>query len=504
MIRKLLTLLALLVPAIAHAEWHEASSDHFVVYSDDSPERITRFTEKLERFDRTLRYLTKVPGGSIGPANRVTVYVVDGTTSIQRLSGRRNVAGFYIPRAGGSVAFVPRRGGSGKFDLDAEEVLFHEYTHHFMLSNFADAAFPKWFVEGFAEFFATVQMRPDGAIWVGTPPLYRAYAFAHGTPVSVARLVGGDADDSDEAIYAQGWLLTHMLHFDRTRKGQLGAYMDAINEGRSPKQAAEAFGDARQLERDLGRYMRDKLSYVSIPATAVPVATVRVRPLTRGEAAVMDVRIRSKRGVNRKAALALLPAARRAAAPFPADPAAQVALAEAEYDAGNYPLAEAAARRTIAADPKSVDGHVYLGMARMAQAAAGKVTDAKTWRDIRQSFLAANAIDTEDPEPLMLFYNSFHAAGQEPTDNAMDALIRAHQLGPQDTGLRMTTAAMLMRDDRGPAARQMLAPIAYAPHGGGIALAATALIAAFDSGGAKAAVALMDQQGDAAESDSGE
>lgn len=497
MIRKLLALLALAWTGQAHAEWHEATSNHFIVYSNDDADDVAKFTEKLERFDRTLRFLTRQPEVPIDPANRVTVFQVDDISAIRRLSGSSNVAGFYIPRAGGSVAFVPRRSGNGKYDLGAEQVLFHEYAHHFMLSNYADAAFPKWFVEGFAEFFATVQMRPKGEIWVGTPPMYRTYAFAHGTPVTATRLVSGAADDSDEAIYAQGWLLTHMMHFATERRGQLDRYVASINSGKSPKVAAEAFGDGRQLDRDMDHYLRTRLRYAVVPADKVPPATVRVRALTPGEAAVMNIRVRSKRGVDRKMALALLPLVRRAAAPFPHDAAAQVALAEAEYDAGNFALAADAARRTIAADPKLADGHVYLGMAMMAQATAEKVTDATRWRDIRRSFLAANAIANDDPEPLQLYYQSFLAAKQEPTANARDALLRAHQLGPQDIGLRMRTAAMLMRDKRGADARRMLTPVAYSPHGGGTALAASAVIAAYDAGGTEAAIALMDRTPDA-------
>ncbi len=490
MIRGIVAGLLALWPVAAHAEWHEASSDHFTVYADDSPTNVSRFAERLERFDAVLRMLTKMPATPIAPANRVTVYVVGDMSSIARLSGSGSVAGFYIPRAGGSVAFVPKTGGGGgDGDLDEEQVLFHEYTHHFMLSNWAEAAFPAWFVEGFAEFFAPTRMRRDGTIEVARPPLYRAYAFANGLPVPAGALLTGDPAKLDaEAIYGEGWLLTHMLLVDPKRRGQLERYMTAIAGGQPPAKAAEALGDLRQLDRDLRAYIRSGIRYSIIPPGTVPAATVRVRALTPGEAAVMKVRIRSKRGVDRKAALALLPLAQRAAAPFPRDPAAQVALAEAEYDAGNFAAAEAAARRAVAANPKSVDGHVYIGMARMAAAATAKDTDPARWRDIRRAFLAANAIENDDPEPLTLFYRSFAAAGQTPTANARDALLRAHTLAPQDRDLRMAAAQVLLETDRGPAARRMLGPVAFSPHGGAAATFAAGIIATLDKDGAAAAL----------------
>ncbi|MEP9401461.1 hypothetical protein [Sphingomonas sp. VNH70] len=491
MIRKLLAVLVAAMPVSAHAAWHEARSNHFIVYSDDDAADVARFAERLERFDRVLRFLTKVPNTPIAPANRVTVYVTGDTSSIARLSGSSNVAGFYIPRAGGSVAFVPKRTGEG---IDGEEVLFHEYTHHFMLSNWSDTAFPAWYVEGFAEFFATTRMRADGTIEIARPPMYRIGSFANGLPVSARELLTSAPSKIDaQGLYAGGWLLTHMLLLDPARRGQLDRFMGAMAAGTPAEQAAtQALGDLRQLDRDMGRYVRTGLRYSILPASAIPPAKVEVRALTPAEAATMAVRIRSKRGVDRAAALALLPAARRAAAPYPNDPAAQVVLAEAEYDAGNYAAAEGAARRAVAADPKSVDGHVYIGMAQMAQARAARDTDPEHWRAIRRSFIAANKLENDDPEPLMLFYQSYLDNGQTPNANARDALLRAHTLGPQDRGLRMQAARVLLETDRAADARRVLGPVAYAPHGGPSAIFAADLIAAIDGGGTKAALQRWD------------
>ena len=52
------------------------------------------------------------------------------------------VAGFYAARDEDIFA-VALRGGMG------DDVLLHEYAHHFMMQNFA-STYPAWFVEGFA------------------------------------------------------------------------------------------------------------------------------------------------------------------------------------------------------------------------------------------------------------------------------------------------------------------------------------------------------------------
>ncbi|KQN39369.1 hypothetical protein ASG37_07280 [Sphingomonas sp. Leaf407] len=490
MIRALAAALLTLWPVAAQAEWQEASSDHFTVYSDDKPANVARFAERLERFDKTLRMLTSIPATPVSPANRVTVYVVNDTSTVAKLSGSANVAGFYIPRAGGSLAIVPKSAGQSADDLSEEQVLFHEYTHHFMLSNWADGAFPAWFVEGFAEFFAPTRIRANDSIEVARPPMYRGYAFANGLPVSAQTLLTGDPKKVDvDAIYAEGWLLTHLLLTDPKRRGQLDGYMAAINAGKTGAQAAAAFGDLTALNRDLRTHLTSGLKYRIIPPGTVPQAKVTVRALGPGEAATMKARIRSKRGVDAKEAQVVLALAQRAAAYYPNDPAAQVVLAEAEYDAGNHGAAEAAARRAVAADPKSVDGHVYIGMARMAAAQVASSQDAAQWRDIRRSFLAANTIENDDPEPLMLFYRSFAAAGREPSANAREALARAQSLAPQDRSLRMETAMMLLETNKPAEAKRMLGPVAYSPHGGEMATLAATVIKAIDDAGATGALA---------------
>ncbi|WP_230635568.1 tetratricopeptide repeat protein [Sphingomonas sp. Leaf4] len=491
MIRMGLAVLLALWPVAARAEWHEARSDHFIVYADDPAADVARYAERLERFDKVLRQLTKMPSEPIAVPNRVNVYVTGDLSTISKLVGQRNVAGFYIPRAAGSVAFVPEHGGNGGTNgIDSQQVLFHEYTHHFMLSNWAEAAFPVWFVEGFAEFFAPTRLRDDGSVEVARPPMYRARQFQTGMPVSATMLLTGDTTTIDRgALYAGGWALTHMLLLDPTRRGQLDRFMRAIVSGQSAAKAAESFGDLKQLDRDLSRYVRSGLRYSIMPAGAVPKADVSVRALTPAEAAMMPVRIRSKRGTDRTQALALLPLARRAAAPYPNDAAAQALLAEVEFHAGNFPIAEAAAARAIAADPKSIDGHILLGRARMVQARAARDAAPERWRSIRRSFLAANTIENDDPEPLLLYYQTYQVPGQTPTANARDALLRAHLLAPQDRGLRMQAARVLLETDRADEARRVLGPVAYSPHGGRSGVLAQQLIAAIDAGGAKAALA---------------
>ena len=508
--------LALLVAAAAaptEAKWREASSSHFVIYSEQNEKTLREFATKLERYDSAMRLLRNLPDEPVGPANRVTVYVVDNIAAVRKLAGERGsnngfgIAGFYIPRASGSLAITPRAaGGSGPNDLSAQIVLLHEYAHHFMMDNLP-AAFPGWFVEGYAEFMASAIFEKDGSVGMGAPAQHRAYGLLSNTPLPLEKLLASSdhklTDAQQELVYGRGWLLTHYLTFEPSRAGQLNAYLARINEGESNIDAAKAaFGDLKKLDRELNSYLKRRtMNYWKLPPDKLKTGEIAVRELTPAEEAIMDVKIRSKRGVNPAEAKALLPLARKAAAPFPNDPAAQNMLAEAEYDAGNYKEAEAAADRALAANPKSIDALIYKGRAKLALAEASAGSDAAA-KEARKWFVAANKLDPDDPEPLILFYQSFVFGGSAPTANAAMGLKEALALAPYDQGLRMMVAHQYLTEGKGEEARETLIPIAYNPHGGAMAEAARAIMAKIRSGGTKVALEASEAAAAAAEGES--
>ena len=469
--RRLLVALAALIATPATAEWREASSEHFVIYADSNEPWLRGFADRLERYDAALRYLRSMATPPGAASNRLTIYVVPGTDAVARLCGAgcANVAGFYVPRAGGSIAFTPRATGSFDDTFNADIVLFHEYAHHLMLENFA-AAYPRWFVEGFAEFNSTAKVLPDGGVQIGKAAQHRAYALVAATLLPIATLLDGSkvalTGEQTDVFYGRAWVLTHMLTFDPARAGQLSTYLTLINQGKSSVAAAEsAFGDLRKLSHDMDLYVkRPTLSALTIAAARIKVAPITIRPLGPGEAATMAVRMRSDRGVSREAAGILVREARNRAAAFPGDAAAQAVLAEAEYDAGDDMACEAAADRALAADAKNRDALLYKGQARLRRAAIAKATDPKVWREARSWLVKANRLDPDAAEPLLLYYTSFQAAGERPSDSAVDGLYRAFELSPHDAGLRLLLVQRMLLDDKPKQARTLLLPLAYDPH----------------------------------------
>ena len=490
----------------AHAAWQEAKSKHFIIYANDDPERLRTFAERLERFDQAVRYVRGMDDPPLTDSNRLRVYTLRSGGAVAKLAGMASARGFYHARASGAVAFVPRNEGSNFdiWDLDTEAIFFHEYAHHLQL-QYAAIAIPEWVVEGFAEFYATAKINKDGSVLIGSPPMYRAWSLFNGTGLTIEQMVGGTYGKLNDAqrdlLYGRGWLLTHYLSFNKSRSGQLNRYIDGIQKGMSATESARAaLGDLKTLNRELERYKSSDLVGVRVDAAKLSVGPIAVRPLNPAEAAIMDVHIRSTRGVDAKTAPGVAADARKAAAPYPNDPFVQAALAEAEYDAGNYPAAAAAADRALAANPANVHALIYKGRAEMALGA--EHPDKADWLKVRSWFVKANKADTENAEPLMLFFQSYAAAGLRPTKNAIDGLLYAVMLAPQDYGLRMNAVHQLLIDERIGEAKDLFAPLAFQPHATPEWREATAKIMdAISAGDGKAALRLMDGSEKLAESE---
>lgn len=459
----------------ARAEWREAKSRHFIIYSDGTLEELREFATKVETFDRAVRFIRKMEDPPLGDHGRLTIYVLRDAAAVARMYGKggENVAGFYYPRATGSVAFVNRQRNTDvseeyrQFLLNADIVFFHEYFHHLMLSD-TSAALPRWMVEGFAEFFSTSTIERDGSMLFGRAANHRSAELFGRHEVTLEAILGDSFgklnDEATADLYARSWLLTHYLYSGSARPGQLSRYLTGIQAGKPAIEAArEAFGDLKLLDRELDKYVEGRnLTAYRLAASQLHIDAIEVRTMTAAESEIMPVRIRSDRGVDQKSALEVVKLARAVAAKYPNDVFVQGTLAETEHDAGDYAATIAAADRALAVNPKDVQALIYKGRALMAQGRDHpKDTD---WAKVRSWFVRANRLEPEFAEPLMLYHASFGAEGVQAPETAMQGLLYAVALAPGDEGLRMSAVFELIERNRLPEAQTIFVPIAYNPH----------------------------------------
>jgi len=473
-------LAALLAGATASAapsgNWQAAESAHFIIYSRNSPERIEKLASDLESYDKLMRMASGTRDED--SVVKVRIYEVEDTSDIQRALGVSNtgIAGFYDSNVLGPFLVTPRTiDFETTADFTPSLVLHHEYAHHFMLQYFP-AIYPDWYVEGFAELIGSSKRMHDGRIGYGMPATHRGqYIAENWVPVSDL-LLKEKVTYLD--TYAEGWVLTHFFTFTPERTKQFRAYLNALAAGQSLKDAALVFGNLNDLNRDARKYlMAGSFSYRPVKVDIPQPAVRKSRLLSAGEAALIPeviafndsslggIRKPGERERQRVRREALLQSVRDKAAAYLSDPFAIYFLAEAENAAGNYPAAEAATDRLLAIQPDQVRALARKSMllSRRASKLDGAARTAMAGQ-ARAMAVRANKIATDDPLPLLAYYESYRLPGEKAPEAAIEGLMQAVSTLPRDDGVRLTLVNELESDGRYEEAVGWIMPIANDPH----------------------------------------
>lgn len=459
----------MLVASPARAEWLKAESERFIVYGDGNPRQLIAFTEKLETFDRLLRWRMGLPIDE-APPRKLPIYLVDGP-GLRRISPTvgDNVAGFYAAREEDIFA-VALRGGMG------DDVLLHEYAHHFMMQN-VPFAYPAWFIEGFAEYFMTADIN-ETRILIGKPNEARG-SWLRGTSwIAMNDLLAkrsGEVRRRNQTYYPLAWLLTHWFMGNDARFEQLRAYLLDVGAGGNAIEAMpRATGMTNgELRRELRGYM-GRIPYMEIQ-NFFPRAQVTVTPLP---ASSRDFLLLNQRltGVPTSHSASTLAEVRRLAARHPDDPAAMLALGHAEMHLGDRDAGEAVLRRLIAAHPGHVEGHQYLARSLLERAAEDGA-DVRALKSEAQRLLGrAFQLDDANYRTFMLLAETREGAPGYPSENDILTRELALQLAPQLDKARIDMARTWLAAGRPEEAIRTIEILANDPHGGDDAKAAQALL----------------------------
>ena len=486
----------------ALSKWKLAESDHFQIFGEGDEKYLSKLSGRLE----AVHYLLKLATGMEEPADqkivKVKVFVVDGISDVRRLIGNpdSNAAGYYDPQLAGPISVIPKSTGSdGTFS--GELILFHEYTHHFML-QYQAAAYPAWYVEGFAEIASTVSFEREGAITFGKAAKHREGELRYTKRYPAAKMVDGrfvkEKPNAEGWGYGDAWALTHYLTFSDKRRGQLAAYLRAINAGQNFAEASKVFGDLNALTRELNIYIEGgSFPYKAPPLPPEVEKAPTINPLTVVEADFLEDHIvmerlaristreeyeawskmREKQGRPLKkdfeAYLKEETEARdnwmkeldRRVARFANDPYAWTVKAHAECMAKKYSACLSSADRALGL--KSDDWRAQL---RKAQALVGLASQADDGarvalaKDGRKWALQANKNNPTAHEPLLVYYESFGAERKMVPANAIDSLNQVVETIPQINETRLMLGRELIARKQIPAARKVLQPLAFSPH----------------------------------------
>ena len=450
----------------AHAEWHEATSEHFIVATGGSERDAIRLSQRLEAVHWMLTLITGVTPQT--NTQRVQIYLVDSLTNVRAAYGpgadARDVAGYYHADATGAVAVVPR--GEGDFSTT---ILFHEYAHHFML-QYLDANFPPWLVEGFAEFVSTASFEREGHISIGKAATHRQYEIAEGewTPTERMFALPNRADRrAGAASYGQYWLTTHYFLMNDERRVELNRFINALNRGVELQQAYGLFdGGIAALDNELRRYSHQRSfdgRLAQLPANVMASPVMRImRP---GEAAMVPLALQARRNLDENERRALLIQAAALSAQYPDDPAVSLLEARIAFDSRDWPAAEAASARALAIDPANGRAQIWHGWATLQRLAANDApVQTSAASPARAEIIRGQNRNPDDPLGLIAFYDSFGLTRTMTPEIAYTGILRAVELLPQEDGVRMTAFTAAVNHHDLTRAARLIAPIAYSPH----------------------------------------
>jgi len=464
-------LLSLPATGARAGEWVRAESERFIVYSDVSAQATERFTRRLETYDRVLRLAMGLPP-EVAPLRKLPIYLTQKPNGLDlvRPGISRDVAGFYMATTE-DVFAVAEYGAS-------DHVLFHEYAHHFMYQNF-DASFPGWFVEGFAEYYMTADIRRDG-VDVGKFNEDRVLWLNHAPWMSLDDLlaqrprVGARQHDT---YYPLAWLVTHWFMNEPSRRPMLVAYLNGLGRGADGAAAMEqAVGmPLPEFKKTLETYLHARWPFRRVTYD-FPEAAVAITPLPAAADDLILLGQRLKIGVRESQIEQTMADVRAAAALHPGDPMAQLIQGHMEIERGDKALGKTLLLQVLEAQPNNVEALHYLAVASMTAADEDPDNASTLIREARGYLTRAYQIDDANYLTFMLLAQSRDASPGYPNDNDMTTWRLAFNLARQLPSIRLGYASALTLRDRGPEAIVVLRPLANAPHGGGEADAAQAMI----------------------------
>lgn len=482
------SVLALAAPAQADG-WSVAETEHFRIYSPLSPALLKSRAAMLEDYRALLETITTRSAGKTSEP-KLDIFLVNDIGGIRPLTGpTRGIAGVYMSGPSRIAAYADA-GATGD-----QTTLLHEYAHHFMLGLDSATAYPKWYVEGFAEYFMTAQFQPE-RITFGDGNMNRAQWLFYADWLPLPAVLAGKLDWRDgekvAMFYAQSWLLTHYLLRTPELTPKFEAYLKAVAAGQESVAAFQQHidPDLSAFQRRLKVYFaRKKLTTSVFPRSPRTPATVVVTPLSAAAEPMLLQLVNLEFGVPDKRQAEALQMVRSEAGRHPGDPLAERALALAEIRFGDRAAGIARLEALIAANPKDAALLRWRGEAALPPGKPQASTSAATPEQAKAArlwFARAFKADPNDWQTLYLYALLERPYQKALKPGTLDVLLLAHQLAPQVDEIGMAAAMALAHADRLPDAASKLAPIAYRPHNTDLTDAAEALLPVARSGDAAA------------------
>jgi hypothetical protein len=283
-------------PRIGKFMSYEANG--FTVITSRSPGQAKQVIEDLGKFRYTLE--KSLGRRSTNTAIPTQIVIVSAADWGRYLEPRQNVSGWF--QQGAFANYLTMNGDAERWI--AISVIFHEYTHYYLASQFA-GEYPPWFNEGLAEVMGYAKFMDRGELKgmaVLQVPMYRLEEARHGDWIPFERMLKVDHYSPEyqshklaASFYAQAWLTVHYgLVENRPFGRQLIDYLNLLNTLVPQEEAAtRAFVDLGAADKLLRDYSRNpRLSSGAIRLGDLPVVTLPApKPVSETDALAIMINL---------------------------------------------------------------------------------------------------------------------------------------------------------------------------------------------------------------------
>lgn len=230
------------LPSKGGPPWIEVQSEHFTVWTDAPRTRVLELVREMEHLRQVVLGVgfsgTRMEGKSFVIALRdgdeVAAFVPEKFVAFAFYGGALRQPGIVLPA-----------------DADSKDIITHELVHVIAFSVVRHQ--PRWFAEGLAGFFETVNVDPDtskGDVGKPNPNIVARLRIIPPTPV--AKMFACDAYTCmDDMFYATAWAMFSYLA--NTHPKELLAFarrIDELPEGRWMQAWTESFPKLAPSELD--------------------------------------------------------------------------------------------------------------------------------------------------------------------------------------------------------------------------------------------------------------
>lgn len=246
--------------ALEKRNWVEVRTANFTVRSLLGEKETVELARELEMFRAAVATVTD---GKPGDASILTeVYALRRGREFEHFGIDPQAAGRFIAGLRNNTLLI-----RDADDIEQAPDLIHKYTH-FLIGNYRALQYPKWYVEGMAEYLSGIRGRRN-SFDTGLANKQRRDILNDASWIPVHKILAAEqyydswTAESKAAFHAQAWALVHYLLSKSESASSLSAavarYVAVIKSGGNTDAAFNAaFGmTLRQLDRALRRYVKD-------------------------------------------------------------------------------------------------------------------------------------------------------------------------------------------------------------------------------------------------------